>query len=103
MPTGVQSGSDRVSDGACEYRSRRSSLGARGSPLTRTIPIWLTRYAREAGDPSLRLKSGYAQDDTLIGDQSCITARLQWLAKGKAGCSALSPRFARLRALGMTK
>jgi hypothetical protein len=32
---------------------RRGSLGA----------IWLTREASEAGDPSLRLKNGFAQDD----------------------------------------
>ena len=31
--------------------------------------IWLTLQAGEAGDPSLRLKSGYAQDDSVI--QKC--------------------------------
>jgi len=28
--------------------------------------VWLTRQAGQAGDPSLRLKNGYAQDDTAI-------------------------------------
>jgi len=28
--------------------------------------FWLTREASEAGDPSLRPKNGYAQDDTAV-------------------------------------
>jgi len=29
-------------------------------------PAWLTRWAGQVGDPSLRLKNGYAQDDAIV-------------------------------------
>ncbi len=30
------------------------------------VQFWLTHQAGSAGDPSLRLKSGYAQDDDVV-------------------------------------
>jgi len=34
--------------------------------------VWLTRWAGQAGDPSLRLKNGYAQDDAAVWETETL-------------------------------
>jgi hypothetical protein len=41
-------------------KSRREDGGKTGIEM---VQFWLTRKAGQAGDPSLRLKNGFAQDD----------------------------------------
>jgi len=40
--------------------------------------VWLTRWVGGEGDPSLRLKSGSAQDDKRVGDGEPLGRQRRW-------------------------
>jgi hypothetical protein len=56
---------DKENQERVQYSKARQWRGKYGQKSS-SGAVWLMRWAAKAGDPSLRLKNGYAQDDKVV-------------------------------------